>query len=92
MVRACRPIGAENVSISSQAVMHSSCANIIRVIITRSAMTDPHQMNTIIASALLDCFKQRKDRIDPEEAKLIAKCIVLALNEAGFQIAPYETN
>jgi hypothetical protein len=50
-------------------------------------MTDLHQVNTIIASALLDCFKQRNDRIDPEETKLIAKCIVLALNEAGLQVA-----
>jgi hypothetical protein len=50
-------------------------------------MSDLHQVNTIIASALLDCFRQREESFDPEEAKQIAKCIVSALNAAGFQVA-----
>jgi hypothetical protein len=49
-------------------------------------MSDQHQVNTVIASALLDCFRQREEIIDPEEAKRIAKCIVSALNDAGFQV------
>jgi hypothetical protein len=52
-------------------------------------MTDEHQVNSIIASAIFDCRKDDADRkIDPEEAKQIAKCIVEALNDAGLQIAP----
>jgi hypothetical protein len=52
-------------------------------------MTDPHQVNTIIATAICDCRKSHPElQIDPEEAKQIAKCIVAALTDAGLNIAP----
>jgi hypothetical protein len=51
-------------------------------------MPDEHQTNTIIATAILDSFKDHPDRqLDPEEAKIVAKRILTALEEAGFQIA-----
>jgi hypothetical protein len=50
-------------------------------------MSDLHQVNTVIASALLDCFRQREESIDPEEAKRIAKCVVSALSDAGYKVA-----
>ncbi|MBR1279648.1 hypothetical protein [Bradyrhizobium sp. AUGA SZCCT0283] len=50
-------------------------------------MPDEHQTNTIIATAILDSFKDRPDRqLDPEEAKILAKRILAALEEAGLQI------
>ena len=54
-------------------------------------MTDPHQINSIIATAFCDCRKDHPDHpIDPSEAKQIAKCIVEALSDAGLQIAPLD--
>jgi hypothetical protein len=51
------------------------------------AMTDPHQVNSIIATAICDAHKDlQENRMDPEEAKQIAKGIVEALSNAGFQI------
>jgi hypothetical protein len=48
-----------------------------------------HQVNSIIATAICDARKDHPDhRIDPEEAKQIAKCIVEKLTEAGLQIVP----
>ena len=50
-------------------------------------MTDEHQTNAIIATALLDSFRDHPEhRLDPEKAKLIAKRIVAALEDAGLQI------
>lgn len=50
-------------------------------------MADQHQVNTIMATAICDCFKDDPDRrVEPEEAKHIAKCIVAALTEAGLAI------
>ena len=50
-------------------------------------MTDEHQTNAIIATALLDSFRDHPEQsLDPEEAKLIAKRIVAALEDAGLQI------
>jgi hypothetical protein len=50
-------------------------------------MTDPHQVNSIIATAICDAHKDlQENRMDPEEAKQIAKGIVEALSNAGFQI------
>jgi hypothetical protein len=50
-------------------------------------MADQHQVNAIMATAICDCLKDSPDRrIDPEEAKHIAKCIVAALAEAGLAI------
>ena len=52
-------------------------------------MTDPHQVNLIIANAICDAHKdQQENRIDPEEAKQIAKCIIEALSDAGLEIVP----
>jgi hypothetical protein len=50
-------------------------------------MTDQHQANTIIATAILDSMKDHPNcNLDPEEAKVLAKCILAAIEDAGFQI------
>jgi hypothetical protein len=50
-------------------------------------MDDPHQVNSIIATAICDFFKGHPDKqIGSEEAKLLGKQIVEALNEARLQI------
>jgi hypothetical protein len=51
-------------------------------------MDDPHQVNTIIASAIRDCQKDNPHPIDPEAAKQMAKCILAALQDARLQITP----
>ncbi len=52
-------------------------------------MHDTHQVNTIIATTVCDFLKDYSStRISSEEAKLLAKLIVEALNEAGLEIAP----
>jgi hypothetical protein len=52
-------------------------------------VSDPHQVNAIIATAICDCRKDSKDsEIKAEEAKLMAKHIVEALLDAGLQISP----
>jgi hypothetical protein len=44
-------------------------------------------VNSIIASAICDALKDHQEkRVDPEEAKQIAKCIIEALSEAGLHI------
>jgi hypothetical protein len=54
-------------------------------------LADPHQVNSIIATAICDCRKDRSDQgLDPEEAKQIAKCIVAALTDAGLKIVPLD--
>ena len=51
--------------------------------------TDQHQVHSKIATAICDALKKDPDhRMDAEEAKQIAKCIVEALTDAGLQIAP----
>jgi hypothetical protein len=51
-------------------------------------MADPHQVNSLIATAICEFRKQQSiGAIDPEEAKTMAKCIVQHLNDAGFKIA-----
>jgi hypothetical protein len=51
-------------------------------------MADPHQINSLIATAIYECRKHHPvSKIDPEEAKTIAKCIIQHLAEAGYQIA-----
>jgi hypothetical protein len=55
-------------------------------------MVDQHQVNSIIATAICDCKKAHPDRIDPEEAKQIAKSIILALADAGLEIVPADLN
>jgi hypothetical protein len=53
----------------------------------RLTLSDPHQVNTIIASAICDCRKNHPDgAIAGEEAKQIAKCVVEHLSNAGFVI------
>jgi hypothetical protein len=50
-------------------------------------MTDEHLTNTIIANAILEGLKaDRTHDLDPEVAKIIAKRILAALEEAGLQI------
>jgi hypothetical protein len=50
-------------------------------------MTDPHQVNSIISSAILNCNVEAGDEsVDVEKAKHMAKCIVAALTDAGFDI------
>jgi hypothetical protein len=52
-------------------------------------MTDPHQVNLVIANAICDAHKDHQEnRMNPEEAKQIAKCIIEALSDAGLQIVP----
>ena len=50
-------------------------------------MADQHQVNTIIATTICDCLKDHPDRrVDPEQAKYLAKCIVAALTDAGLAV------
>jgi hypothetical protein len=50
-------------------------------------MVDEHQTNVIIATAILDSFRDHPDHnLDSEEAKMIAKRILAALDDAGLQI------
>ncbi len=54
-------------------------------------MDDPHQVNTIVATAISNFFKGHPDaQIGAEEAKLLGKQIVEALNDAGLQITLIE--
>lgn len=50
-------------------------------------MVDPHGLYALIAKAICDARSGDPEReISPEEAKQIAKCVVEALADAGFQI------
>jgi hypothetical protein len=50
-------------------------------------MADEHQTNAIIATAILDSLREHPNhKLDPEEAKIIAKRILAALEDAGLQI------
>jgi hypothetical protein len=52
-------------------------------------MSDEHQVNSIIATAIVDARKEHPEGgIDPEEAKQVAKCIIEALSNAGLRIGP----
>ncbi|MET3839053.1 hypothetical protein [Bradyrhizobium sp. OAE829] len=54
-------------------------------------MTDEHQINAIIAKALLDSFGDHPElKVDFEEAKIIAKRILGALGDAGLQVTVTE--
>ena len=51
-------------------------------------MDDLHQVNTIIATTICAFFKGHPDaQVGTEEAKLLAKQITQALDEAGLQIS-----
>ena len=53
------------------------------------SMADEHQVNSIIATAICDAWKDHPEhRLDPEEAKQISKCILEALNDAGLEVLP----
>jgi hypothetical protein len=53
-----------------------------------SQLADEHQVNSIIATAICECFRQHPEQnLDPEEAKQMAKCVVEALSDAGLQIS-----
>ncbi|HTF79024.1 MAG TPA: hypothetical protein VK620_32735, partial [Bradyrhizobium sp.] len=53
----------------------------------RKQLVDQHQVISIIATAIYECFKERPEQeIGPEEAKQIAKCVIEALVEAGLEI------
>ncbi len=55
-------------------------------------MDDPHQVNTIVATAIRDFFKDHPERsLDVEEAKLLAKHVVAALNDSGLDVTPAAT-
>ena len=51
-------------------------------------MSDPHQVLTIISTAIHDCQKgiAEEGMLDPEQAKHMAKCICEALGAAGLQL------
>jgi hypothetical protein len=52
-------------------------------------MSDPHQVSSIIATAIYDARKEHPNgAMDPEEAKHVAKCIIEALSDAGLRIVP----
>jgi hypothetical protein len=55
-------------------------------------MTDEHQVNSIIATAICDARNSDppEHRMEPEQAKQLAKCILDALAGAGLQIVPAE--
>jgi hypothetical protein len=60
-------------------------------------MTDQFQLTTIIATAISECrletsgrqgSVQQQDRGNMEEAHCIAKAVLAAITEAGFEISP----
>ena len=54
-------------------------------------MTDEHQINAIIATAIIDSFSNHPElKVDSEEAKIIAKHILGALRDAGLQVTATE--
>ena len=62
----------------------------VAILINREdRMVDLHQVNSIIAAAICDARKDHSGgRMEAEEAKQIAKCIVAALSDAGLEIVP----
>jgi hypothetical protein len=54
-------------------------------------VVDQHQVISIIATAIYECFKDRPEQqIDSEEAKQAAKCVIEALTEAGLEIGVHD--
>ena len=50
-------------------------------------MADSHQVHSLIASAILECSKHNSaGTVHAEEAKIMAKCDVEQLGDAGFKI------
>jgi hypothetical protein len=63
-------------------------------------MTDQFQLTTIIATAIRECgletsgrqgSQPQQDQGDMEEAHCIAKAVLTAIAEAGFEISPKQT-
>jgi hypothetical protein len=63
-------------------------------------MTDQFQLTTIIATAIRECrlepsgqqgSSQQQDRGSIEEAHCIAKAVLAAITEAGFEILPKQS-
>jgi hypothetical protein len=51
-------------------------------------LDDPHQVISLIATAICDWRKDQSDEaLSQEQAKHLAKCIVQALSDAGLQIS-----
>jgi hypothetical protein len=51
-------------------------------------MADDHQLHTLIAKVICEALSHDPERaIGPEEAKQTSKCIIDALDSAGFQIS-----
>jgi hypothetical protein len=60
-------------------------------------MTDHFQLTTIIATAIRDCrletsgqrgSAQPQEPVEMEEAHCIAKAVLAAITEAGFELSP----
>jgi hypothetical protein len=50
-------------------------------------MADPHQISALIASSILECIRHNPTGVvHAEEAKVMAKCIIEQLRDAGFYI------
>jgi hypothetical protein len=57
----------------------------------RKQLVDPHQVISIIATAICECFNEQPEQpIGPEEAKQMAKCVIEALTEAGLEIGVHD--
>jgi hypothetical protein len=63
-------------------------------------MTDQFQLTTIIATAIQECrlepsgqqgSAQQQDRGNMEEAHCIAKAVLAAIADAGFEISPKQS-
>jgi hypothetical protein len=53
-----------------------------------SVLDDPHQVISLIATAICDWQKDQSDQaLSQEQAKHLAKCIIQALSDAGLQIS-----
>jgi hypothetical protein len=52
-------------------------------------MTDPHQVISIITTAIVNCGPDvGENNVEVEKAKYVAKCILTALSDAGLEIVP----
>lgn len=57
-------------------------------------LTDRHQHIALIATAISEAMTNSNaeaSRLEPEQSKQLAKCVVEALADAGLQITPAET-
>jgi predicted ATPase len=49
-------------------------------------MVDQHQLHALIAKVIAESLNREGERVSPEEAKQTSKCIVEALESAGFEL------